>query len=233
MRQINCLCQKFRHPIASICLLALLTLVLTACGALVTTPSPSIKATASTAIAHSYPTPVGTKTLYNQPLTQQTAGWATGSTCAFSSRGLAVQPGGGQAYICLAPITPPADLSITVAVQQMSGSPQQAYGIVFHHVAAHNYDFFGIDARGHFTLTVVANNIKHIILPFTANTAIHQGINVSNQLQVITKGQQVTMLINGTPVGQATLSAFASGTVGLRGINDGNVLFRQLMITPV
>lgn len=233
MQQKIFLHRGFRHTIASISLLALLTIVLAACGALVTAPSPSITATGSTAITHSYPTPVGTKTLYNQPLTQYTSGWATGSTCAFSSRGLAVQPSGGQAYICLVPVTPPPDLSITVTVQQMSGSLQQAYGIVFHHTAPHNYDFFGIDARGHFTLTIVVNNIKHIVLPFTANAAIHQGMNVPNQLQIITRGQQVTMLVNGTPVGQATLSAFASGTVGLRGINDGNVLFHQLVITPV
>ena len=38
---------------------------------------------------------------------------------------------------------------------------------------------------------------------------------------------------NGAPVGQATLSTFAGGTVGLRGINNGEVVFQQLLIAQV
>jgi hypothetical protein len=63
--------------------------------------------------------------------------------------------------------------------------------------------------------------------------AIHIGANATNQLQVIARGQFITLLVHGTPVGQATLSTFASGIVGLRGINDGEVVFQQLSIALV
>jgi hypothetical protein len=59
------------------------------------------------------------------------------------------------------------------------------------------------------------------------------GMNMTNQLQVIMKGQTTTLLVNGSPVGQATLSTFTSGTIGLRGINDGEVIFHQLSISLV
>ncbi len=217
----------------SLGLLSLLSIMFTACGALVTTPAPAIKATGSTAITQTYPTPSASQILYQQSLMQQTAGWANNAACIFSANGLGVQQVAGQAYICLVPFTPPPDLSIKAMVQQQSGSMQQAFGIVFRHSAPQNYDFFGIDSHGRFTLTVVVNDVKHVIMPFTANPAIRQGLNVVNELQVIVKGQRVTMLVNGTAVGQATLSVFPTGTVGLRGVTDGIVFFRQLIIASV
>lgn len=206
---------------------------LVGCGALVTTPPPPIHATGSTAITQPYPTPSTTRTIYSNPLIQQASGWANSPTCTFASSGLTVHPSGGQAYICLAPTTSVADVSTTVTVQQKTGSLSHAFGIVFHHTAPQNYYFFGIDAHGRFILTVVVNDVSHVVLPFTRNTAIHTGINVTNQLQVIMKGQHATLLVNRFPVGQATLSTFANGTIGLRGINDGEVLFQQLSIAPV
>ncbi len=214
-------------------IVSLLAFWFAGCGALVTTPPPPIHATGSTAITQPYPTPDATKTLYRNALMQQAMGWAKNPACTFTGSGLTVRPGNGQAYICLAPTSPVTDLSATVTVQQTTGSPNHAFGIAFHHAAPKNYYFFGIDVQGRFTLTVVVNDVSHVVLPFTHNAVIHAGMNVTNQLQVIMKGQHATLLVNGSPVGQATLSTFASGTVGLRGINDGNVLFQQLSISPV
>lgn len=225
--------QHKMRRIGTIGIVSFLVLWLAGCGALVTTPSPPIHATGSTAITQPYPTPTTTKTLYSNALTQQATGWAKSPACTFTSSGLTVLPSGGQAYICLAPTTSVADMSATVSVRQTTGSLSHAFGIAFHHEAPKNYYFFGIDAHGRFTLTVVVNDVSHVVLPFTHTTIIHTGINVANQLQVIMKGQHATLLVNGSPVGQATLSTFANGTVGLRGINDGEVLFQQLSISPV
>ena len=225
-----------RHTIrriGTIGIVSFLALWLAGCGALVTTPAPPIQATGSTAITQPYPTPVTTRTLYNNALTQQATGWANNPSCTFTSNGLTIHPSGGQAYICLAPTTPVADMSATVSVQQTTGSQNHAFGIAFHHAAPKNYYFFGIDARGRFTLTVVVNDVSHVVLPFTHSTIVHIGMNVTNQLQVIMKGQHATLLVNGSPVGQATLSTFTNGTIGLRGINDGEVRFQQLSISPV
>lgn len=161
------------------------------------------------------------------------AAWISGPECSFTGSGLRVRPGGGQAYICLAPTAPLTDVSVTVSVQQISGPPTHAYGIAFRHTAPKNYSFFGIDGKGRFTFTTVVNDVSHTIIPFTPQAAIHPRANVTNQLQVIAKGQVITLLVNRVPVGQATLSAFPRGTVGLRGVNNGEVVFRQLVIAPV
>ncbi|HEU0004163.1 MAG TPA: hypothetical protein VFQ36_24880 [Ktedonobacteraceae bacterium] len=212
--------------------ISIIALWLVGCGTLVT-PAPSLQATASTAVVHPYPTPSGTQMLYSNALTTPAAGWASGPECRFTSNGLVVRPNGGQAYICLAPTAALADVSVAVTVQQTNGPLTHAYGIAFRHAAPKNYYFFGIDGKGCYTLTIVVNDISHTVIPFTANAAIHSGANAVNRLQVIARGNVITFLVNGSAVGQATLTTYASGTIGLRGINNGSVTFQQLSIAKV
>ncbi|MGH2515468.1 MAG: hypothetical protein ACRDHP_07415 [Ktedonobacterales bacterium] len=213
-------------------LVALVALALGGCGALVT-PPPNLHAAGSTAVTHPYATPAATQPLYSNPLTSAVPGWANVPECVFTANGLSVRPSGGQAYICLAPVTAPDNVSITVTVQQESGPPTHSYGIAFRHAAPKSYYFFGIDSHGRFMLSVVVNDVSHTVIPFTASAAIHSGPGASNQLQVVAQGQTATLLVNGAPVGQATLSTFSSGAVGLRGIDSGNVVFSQLTIAQV
>lgn len=211
----------------------LFVLALMGCGALETS-TPALQATGSTAISKPYPTPNATqdKTVYSSALTTSAPGWASGPMCVFTGNGLSVRPSNGQAYICLAPTQSLNDTSINVVAQQITGASNHAYGIAFRHASAHNYYFFGIDGQGRFILTIVVNDVSHTVIPFTHNAAIHTGI-APNTLRVTMKGQTATLFVNATPVGQATLSTFTSGTVGMRGINDGRVLFRQLSIASV
>ena len=211
----------------------LFLVVLAGCGALETS-APVPKATGSTHVSQPYPTPdiKRNSTIYSNPLNAPVSGWANGATCTFTSNGLAVHPNSGQAYICLAPTQPLTDVFIRVTTQQQSGATNHAYGIAFRHASSHNYYFFGIDGLGRFILTIVINDVSHTVIPFTHNVAIHTG-NASNTLQVTIKGQTATLFVNAAPVGQATLSTFAQGAVGMRGINDGVVLFSHLSIVSV
>lgn len=219
-------------PAFTLCTIGFITLWLAGCGALVTS-SPPLQATGSTAVVKPYPTPSSTQSLYSNALTTPTAGWANGPQCVFTNGGLVVRPSRGQAYTCLAPTSPLTDVSVTVTVHQASGPLTHAFGIAFRHAAPKSYYFFGIDGRGRFTFTTVVNDTSHTVIPFIAKSAIHTGANATNRLQVIARGQIITLLVNGTPVGQATLSTFPSGTVGLRGINDGDVVFQHLSIAQV
>src|SRR5579859_3546373 len=164
-------------PIMTLAMVGCLLVVLAGCGALVTSPPPSIQATGSTAIVKSYPTPQGTLAIYSNALTTLTPGWAHSPECTFTSTGLMVRPNGGKAYICLAPTSPLTDASITVTVQETSGSMNHAYGIAFRHASPQNYYFFGIDGHGRFTFTIVVNDVSHTIIPFTAAPTIRTGTN--------------------------------------------------------
>jgi hypothetical protein len=213
-------------------LMALIAFGLTGCGALVTS-QPSLSAHGSTSVTLPYPTVTTAMLVYRDPLMGPTAGWAHAPECTFTPDGLAVKPNGGQAYICLAPTVPLGDMAVSVTVQQVSGAETHAYGIAFRHNEPKSYYFFGIDSHGRFTLTIVVNDVSHTVMPFAASPAIHTGIGATNELEVIAQGRIITLLVNRAAVGQATMSTFASGTVGLRGINDGVVLVRQLVIARV
>jgi hypothetical protein len=222
------------HRIHHICAAGgagMLAVWLAGCGALVTS-TPPIHATYSTHVTTPHATPNTTAPVYQDTLMGASAptGWSTQPVCAFSAQGLVVNPSGGQAYICLAPATPLADVAVTVTAEQLSGSTSHAFGIAFHHNEPKSYYFFGVDGRGRYTLAVVTNDISHTVIPFTANAAIRSGIGTPNVLQMVSKGQQLTLFVNGATVGEAMLSTFATGTVGLRGINDGQARFSNLTI---
>ncbi|MFI5272336.1 MAG: hypothetical protein ACHQ4H_04800 [Ktedonobacterales bacterium] len=219
------------HRVAFAGSISVLTLWLAGCGALVTS-SPPIQATVSTHVSTPQVTPSTTSPYYQDALTEPSppSGWSSDPVCSFTTLGLVVKPSGGQAYICLVPAAPVANLAVTVTVQQLSGLPSHAFGIALRHNAAKSYYFFGVDGRGHYTFAVVVNDIIHSVIPFTANAAIHAGAGASNLLQVVAVGQQITLFVNGSPVGEVKLSTFATGTVGLRGINDGSVRFSHLTL---
>lgn len=213
--------------------IALLSLAVSACGALATTPPPT-QGSGSASVTQPYPTPGTATPLYQASLATATAGWATdGSTspCTFANGGLTVSPMSGQAYICLAPMTPASDMAVTVTVRQLSGPPTHGYGIAFRHTVPKSYYFFGINGQQRFTLTIVTNDVSQTVIPFTLAPAINA--SGENQLRVIMRGQVATLFVNNSAVGQATLTAFAQGVAGLRGVNDGTVVFRDLVVAPL
>lgn len=202
------------------------------CGALVTSAPPPIHATYSTHVTTPAATPGAAAPVYQNALTAGAtpAGWSSNPVCDFTPAGLLVKPANGQAYICLAPAASLGDVAVSATVAQQSGAATHAAGIAFRHSAPKSYYFFGVDEGGRYTLTVVTNDVSQTVIPFTANAAIHSGAGAANHLQVVAHGQAVTLFVNGTAVGQATLSTYASGTVGLRGVNDGQTRFTDLTI---
>jgi len=208
-----------------------MALALSGCGALVSS-TPPIQATFSTQVMTPRATPGAAAPVYQNALTggATPTGWSTDPVCDFTSTGLLVKPANGQAYICLAPTAPLSDVAVTVTVAQQSGAPTHAAGIAFRHGAPKSYYFFGVDEGGRYTLAVVTNDVSQTVIPFTPNAAIHSGAGAANRLQVLMKGQTVTLFVNGATVGEASLSAYASGIVGLRGVNDGATQFTDLTI---
>lgn len=201
------------------------------CGALVSSP-PVVNDKGTTHGTITAPTAT-TRTIYSSDLRTMQPGWASGPICSFTAQGLQVNPQNNQAYICLAPIPAQMNMSISVVVQQVNGAPNHGYGIAFRHNDPKSYYFFAIDSGGRFRVDTVINDRSTTLIPFTANAAIVKGLGRSNTLLVIVQGQQATFLVNGTPVGQATLKTFGNGTIGLRGVSDGAVLFTQFSVKNI
>jgi len=166
--------------------------------------------------------------IYSNALTSASSDWSTGGQCNFASDGYHIKNG----YICYAPAGDLADTTATVDVKQLSGSTTAAdFGIALRRTSQGNYYQFGIDGNSEWDFgKVVGGTFKSLVEP-TSNAAIHGGLNSANTLQVVAKGGHFDFFVNGTKVGQADDTTFASGKSGLYVSDQAEAVFTNLKIT--
>ena len=200
---------------------------LTACGGS-SMPAPAPPATAT-------PQPTATATpaptvLFDDPLTSNVNGWHNGDSCFFKSDGYHINAG----VVCFAPVNTPADADISVQASQISGSLQRGYGLLVRASVSNNSlnDYaFVIDGVGDWAFFKDAGSTSTMLVPFTASSAIHTGINATNTLEVRMQGSHFTFFVNGTQVGQADDSTYAAGATGLAGGSGIEVVYTNFKIT--
>jgi hypothetical protein len=200
---------------------------LTACGGS-SMPQPAPPATAT-------PQPMATATpaptvLFNDPLTSNVNGWHEGNGCSFKSVGYHIN----GAVACFAPVSTPADEDVSVQASQISGSLQHGYGLLVRASVSNNSlnDYaFVIVGVGAWAFFKDAGSTSTMIVPFTASSAIHTGLNATNTLEMRMQGAHFDFLINGMPVGQADDSTFAAGATGLGGGDGIEVVYTNFKIT--
>ncbi|HZC79636.1 MAG TPA: family 16 glycoside hydrolase, partial [Ktedonobacterales bacterium] len=166
--------------------------------------------------------------IYSNALTSAASDWSTGGQCNFASDGYHIKNG----FICYAPAGDLGDATATVDVKQLSGSTTAAdYGIALRRTSQGNYYQFGIDGNSEWDFgKVVGGTFKSLVDP-TSNAAIHGGLNTANTLQVVAKGSHFDFFVNGTKVGQADDTTFASGKSGLFVSEQAEAVFTNLKIT--
>lgn len=168
-------------------------------------------------------------TVYHSALGAPTAGWANDSHCFFGGGGYHIKYG----YLCFAPAGPLATVNVTVTAKLVSGSLLYAYGIVLRRPAVGQYYEFGIDGNGKWVFLKCVSPSQDCarLVDFTANPAITKGYNALNTLSVRASGAHFTFSINGTRVGTADDTTYASGGVGIAGDYTGEVIYTNISIT--
>lgn len=177
-------------------------------------------------VAGATPSPTA-NILFQDHFTDKTTGWSNSSHCFYGSGGYHIK----GSYICLAPTDDFTDATITTDVKQISGSILSAYGITFRTQTNFDHYEFDIDSNGKWVLMRCVSDKCDRLVDFTANSAIHKGLNISNKLQVTTKGSQFTFYVNSVKVGEFTDSKFASGAVGLTGADQLEVVYNNFVVT--
>ncbi len=124
------------------------------------------------------------------------------------------------------------DAVATVTVEQLSGDITTGYGIVFRHPSTGNYYQFLIDSNGKWAFyKEVSGQNSTALVDFTANAAIHTGLNVANTMQVKAVGQNYTFFVNGAQVGQFSDTTYiAAGSWGLAGADGLEVVFTNFSL---
>ncbi len=166
--------------------------------------------------------------IYSNALTSASDNWSTGGQCNFASDGYHIKNG----YICYAPAGDLGDATDSVDVKLVSGSTTAAdFGITLRRTSQGNYYQFGIDGNSEWEFDkTVGGTFTSLVKP-TSNAAIHGGLNTANTLRVVTKGSHFDFFVNGTKVGQADDTTFASGKSGLFGREQAESVFTNLKIT--
>jgi hypothetical protein len=166
--------------------------------------------------------------IYSNALTSASSDWSTGGQCNFASDGYHIKNG----YICYAPAGDLGDATDSVDVKQLSGSTTAAdFGITLRRTSQGNYYQFGIDGNSEWDFgKVVGGTFKSLVDP-TSNAAIKGGLNTANTLQVVAKGSHFDFFVNGTKVGQAEDTTFASGKSGLFVGEQAEAVFTNFKVT--
>lgn len=165
--------------------------------------------------------------LFQDHFTDESTGWSNDSHCFYGSGGYHIK----GSYICLAPTDDFTDTTITANVKQTSGSVLYGYGIAFR--VQSNFDHYelNIDGNGKWSFVRCVSDKCDTLVDFTANSAIHKGLNASNTLRVTASGSHFTFYVNSAKVGQITDSRFASGAVGLTGSDQLEVVYGSFVVT--
>lgn len=176
---------------------------------------PSVAATATTTPTFSV--------IFQDPLTSNVNGWANDTHCSFSGGSYHVKDG----YVCFAPMgSPVADGEISVQVRQVAGQTRWFYGLLLRRtgsgVSGDAYAFV-ITSNGYWSFATFVNRQRTDNRPPHGTSALREGLNVSNTLDVRMIGPNFTFYINGQMVGQATDTTYSSGGVGVLGNPEGGV----------
>ncbi len=150
--------------------------------------------------------------IFSDPLTSNANGWGdSNGHCFFQDNSYHIK----NNYICYAPAGNITDANVTVQVEQVAGPLLYPYGIVFRRTSTGNWYEFDIDSNSKWTFVKTVNETTTTIVDYTPNAAIKGGLHTLNTLLVKIKGTHFEFFVNGTQVGQADDTTFASGKIGL------------------
>jgi hypothetical protein len=174
------------------------------------------------------PSPTPTVTvIYQNALTSVASDWSNDQNCSFASDGYHIK----GAFICLSPAGQLTDTDIKVQASQISGPTLNPYGIALRRPSSGNRYEFDIDGNSKWVFFKCVQGTCSTLVDYTANAAIAGGLNASNTLEVIAVGSHFDLFVNGTKVGAADDTTFASGEAGLSGDDNLDVVFTNFSIT--
>jgi hypothetical protein len=167
--------------------------------------------------------------LFSDSLASNANGWGDNNGhCFFQDNAYHIK----NNYICYAPAGDISDANVTVQAKQVAGSLLYPYGIVFRRTSTGNWYEFDIDSNSKWTFVKTVNETTTTLIDYTPNTAIKGGLNTVNTLRVQIKGTHFVFFVNGTQVGQADDTTFASGLTGLSAGGDATeVAYTNFEIT--
>jgi hypothetical protein len=162
----------------------------------------------------------GSQILYEDKFATMDPSWGTPSQKQTVSSGkFIIQPEANKSSTALNQGIAFEDMDACVTVTlAKSDDPAYGGGLVFWAKDFDDYYYLQLSGNGYFQIARWANGRFLYPVPWRENASVKQGVGQTNQLEVITKGNQATVYINGTEVvtikGQPPQGG---GLIGLKG----------------
>ena len=156
---------------------------------------------------------------YADDFSAPNGGWKTASDEAFK---IGVQDGALRFTIdnldTIAWSTPKdkrfGDFVLDVEAAQMDGPNDNSYGVIFRYQDDRNFYRFDVSGDGYYAVFKRKDGVWTKVQDYAETSAVIQG-NAVNHLQVIAKGNQFTLNVNGEPVKTFSDGDFPSGNIGV------------------
>lgn len=154
------------------------------------------------------------------------AGWSFAATTndapalQFDAPGLVVTLPGGETSVAAYWYEKKqfADLAVAVTLSLLTAQePQQSYmGVSFRAASdKDNYRLF-LDGDGYYRLTRRVNNQSTALVDWTRHEAIKPGLGQENRVEIVAKGSEIVVKVNGETLTTVTDDAFSAGHVALQ-----------------
>jgi len=182
--------------------------------------------------AHGTPGPSPTATIaervvYQSPMMVDDGKWPIGSDCGFQADGYHITTNA----TCLANIDKTIDGAVSVDVKQVKGATDGLRGIELRRASRGNFYEFAIDGQGNWGFLKYTNGLGTPLSGVTTNAAIKSGLSVTNHLEVRAAGSHFDFFVNGAKVGFHDDPSYASGTPGLSGAKNAEVVYTNFTVT--
>lgn len=132
------------------------------------------------------------------------------------------------------------DVVIRAEARQVSGSNDNAYGLICRYQNEENFYIFLISGDGYYAIGKYqsgSENVQYLTGDgqFQQSDTINTGV-ASNEMQVSCVGNELTLEVNGTPLLTVTDPTFVTGDIGLAAstlqAETGVIEFDNVQVTP-
>jgi len=184
------------------------------------TPNATVPSTAGTAVVSQDPYIHSGTLAFSDPLSNNSKGYSwseAAPNCAFTGGTYhAIAPDANYADYCLADATNLSDFVLEAQMQVVKGD---GGGIVFRVTSTNpnnEYYEFIIGQDGSYDFYLVTGNSSSDSKTLTSgsNPAITQGLNQTNLIAIVAKGNTIMLYVNHQPIDKVTDSTYTGGKIG-------------------
>jgi len=146
--------------------------------------------------------------------------------CFFADDGFHVKDG----VICQAPIRALANGEFVVTMRIVAARPEQSMGVFFRMTDQDNSYVVALAHIGAWSIGKKVDGAPEILKQVEHEEAIHAGLNAPNTVEIVMRGDDLTIYLNTIQVGSVADTSFSGGLIGLIATPGTEAVFTDVSV---